>query len=72
MDGRTPHRRAHAPAVQALITTHSASPTHLPLSPPHPQEDERLTALVRRLGTKHWTAVAAAMRTRSGKSCRLR
>lgn len=36
------------------------------------QEDETLQQLVKQHGTKNWTIIAAGIKGRSGKSCRLR
>ncbi|EFJ46187.1 transcription factor Myb13 [Volvox carteri f. nagariensis] len=37
-----------------------------------PEEDALLTKLITTYGTKNWSIVAAGIRGRSGKSCRLR
>jgi hypothetical protein len=38
----------------------------------HTQEDASLTKLIAMYGTKNWSIVAAGIKGRSGKSCRLR
>lgn len=38
----------------------------------HPQEDDELLRLVGQLGVASWVVIAARMRGRSAKSCRLR
>lgn len=36
------------------------------------QEDEQLTKLIQHYGTRNWSIIAAGIKGRSGKSCRLR